>query len=286
MAQSLPTTTGDHSQYVTRLCQRLEFFASHTPEVIKPLSLGQPNQNYYIATGRAEYVMRVYPERAGFCHQQELRCQHAAAVAGLAPAPLCLNNHLQVLISEFIPSGEPFNYQQHDPMALIRQLARLHRIKIQTPVLQPSAYIKHQLSQLSSATADDALVAQLLDSASQLAALPEDNVLCHLDLHTGNLLWAQNQLWLLDFEYAQLAERSFDLAAVCLHFQLSGEDEQAFISRYCKEVKYAEPQQLLQQKITLCKQLYSGFCWLWYLALPQCAVQSQYWQQMLKQQLV
>ena len=65
------------------------------------------------------------------------------------------------------------------------------------------------------------LLAALQRAATKLQLLSTDIVLCHLDLHAGNLLFAADKLWLLDFEYSQLADSSLDLAAISLHFNLT-----------------------------------------------------------------
>lgn len=284
MAQSLSATTGSEIERVTRLCRRLEFFVARPPLQVRPLSHGESNQSYYIKTAQAEYVLRCYPADSAVCRQQELRCQHAAAARGLAPAPLCLNNHYQVMLSDYISNGQPFDYQHHGNNALLATLAAFHQLSVQTAVLEPCDYLQQQLALLPRAVRPaPAELAPLYRAATQLANQPADKVLCHLDLHAGNLLWASQCLWLLDFEYSQQADSSLDLAALSLHFKLDETAEQLLISGYAAERGVAELTEVLQQKILPAKQLYSGFCWLWYLGLPNAQAQAAYWQQSLQQ---
>lgn len=297
MAQSLSTATkldAAASAVITRFCQHLEFFASHPPLEVKPLASGESNLNYYVRTGRGEYVLRRYPtETLGVCRQQELRCQHAAAAAGLAPAPLCLNNHQQLLISEYVSGGLPLQLSTERLTLLAATLAALHSLKVQTPLLALSLYLRQLMhnSQMPALEPAASLFSALQQTAKQFEALTPDVVLCHMDLHPGNLLWAAGRIWLLDFEYAQLTDSSFDLAAVSLHFQLTAAQEQQLLQDYYSRRHFADSQSAQQyqqsvcQRLALAKVLYSGFCWLWYQAMPDYQAAALQWRLNLSQLL-
>ncbi|MBZ9611515.1 phosphotransferase [Rheinheimera maricola] len=284
MAQSLSTATSSEIEHVTRLCQRLEFFVVQPPLQVRPLSHGESNQSYYVKTAQGEYVLRCYPADSAICRQQELRCQHAAAAKGLAPAPLCLNNHYQVMLSDYIASGEPFNYQRHGYHCLVATLAQYHQLPVQTAELDCCRY----LAQLAAAVAPaDTVMAEMLlplqQAAKQLQQAEADTVLCHLDLHAGNLLYAAAKLWLLDFEYSQRADSSLDLAAISLHFNLTAEAIEQMLQQYSNNRHRPDLLATLQSKLPAARLLYSGFCWLWYLTMPGCQQQAQHWQQQVKQ---
>lgn len=284
MAQSLSAAASSEIEHVTRLCQRLEFFVNQPPQQVRALSHGESNQSYYIKTAQAEYVLRCYPSDSMVCRQQELRCQHAAAAKGLAPAPLCLNNHYQVMLSDFIAAGVAFDYAAHGQHMLLSSLARFHRLSVQTPVLDCVLYLQQLVRALpADVTPQPALQASLRLAAEQLQQLPSDTVLCHLDLHQGNLLFAADRLWLLDFEYSQLADSSLDLAAICVLFQLTSAQQSQMLAEYIALRRQPELSATLQTKLQLAKVVYSGFCWLWYLAIPGYQQQARHWQQYLQQ---
>ncbi|GAB2918592.1 phosphotransferase [Rheinheimera gaetbuli] len=284
MAQSLSTATLSEIERVTRLCQRLEFFVSQPPIAVRALSQGDSNQSYYVRTSKGDYVLRCYPAESAVCRQQELRCQHAAAARGLAPAPLCLNNHYQIMLSDYIADSEAYRYDQLGISPLLQVLVPFHLLQVQTPVLDYRAY----LLQLQQAVTDlppaaMGLMAFLQQAAAQLSNCVADEVLCHLDLHQGNLLWANNSLWLLDFEYSQRADSSLDLAALCLHFELDKQQQYALLQQYVSLRQKPELLLQLTEKLKPAKALYAGFCWLWYLALPGCQVKAGQWQLQLQQ---
>lgn len=281
-------------QDITRFCQHLEFFANHPPLQVTPLLSGEHNVNFYVRTERGEYVLRRYPTTTlGVCRQQELRCQHAAAAAGLAPAPLCLNNHQQLLISEYVTNGEPLTLTAARLPLLAQCLGALHSLKVQTPVLTVGTYLRQLMHNAHLGTLEPArsLFQALQETAVLFEKLPADVVLCHMDLHAANLLWSAERIWMLDFEYAQLADSSFDLAALVLHFHLTGEQQQQLLRHYHQRRQFPDSQcaqgfwQSIPSRLALAKVLYSGFCWLWYLAMPAASGAADTWQQILRTQL-
>lgn len=243
------------------------------------LSHGESNQSYYVKTANGHYVLRCYPANSAICRQQELRCQHAAAAKGLAPAPLCLNNHYQLMLSDYIVNGVPFDYQQHGRSALVRAVAAYHQLAVQSSELDCSQYLQQLVQALpQDVTPEPGLLRQLQLAAIQLQQLQADTVLCHLDLHAGNLLYANDKLWLLDFEYSQRADSSLDLAAISLHFTLNEVETTALLKDYVAQRGVPALLPMLEQKLPWARQLYSGFCWLWYLSRPDNTAQALHWQ--------
>tara|TARA_R110002126_G_scaffold98045_35_gene228209 strand:+ start:3118 stop:4029 length:912 start_codon:yes stop_codon:yes gene_type:complete len=290
MADDLSAATAAQgSCQIAALCRHLEFFAGHPAVAISPLSHGDLNVSYRVETCRGIYVVRQYPQHtSGVCRQQELRCQHAAAVAGIAPAPLCLNNHQQVLISEFVTDNTPFLCDAANLTLLADTLATFHCLSTQTAVLQPHSYLK-LLAQYAAAkmtSLDAAQLSLVYEVARQFQQLSPDIVLCHLDLHAANMVLASEKLWLLDFEYAQRADSCLDLAGLSLYLQLDIVAEHKLLASYCQyRGNIATSQAELNAKMRLAKILYCSFCWLWYLSLPdrhgRHQAQVVHWQQRL-----
>ena len=265
MAQQLSTST---EQQIWHLCQRLEFFANHQPLALQKLAASSTNDNYYVHTHRGHYLLRHYaPFVEGVCRQQELRCQHAAAAVDVAPAPLCLNNHQRMLITEFLPDALPPSaaYIRQNLPALAQKLATLHQLPVQTAVLDPWLYLQQLKKQLEPhwTTEAEKIWSPLITAARDLQYFQADIGLCHMDLHAQNMLLWQNKLWLIDFEYCQLADVVFDLVALIVQFDLSDEEQQQLLDSYKAFRSSACSTQLLD-KLALAKVVYSGFCWLWY----------------------
>ena len=268
MAQQLSATTADPSRLIWHLCQQLEFFAEHQPLQLRQLTQGNRTSSYQVQTDKGHYVLRHYgPAVLGVCRQQELRCQHAAAAAGLAPAPLCLNNHQRMLITEYLPYAvtPSADYIRQNLPLLAQKLATLHQLPVQTAVLDPWLYLQQLKKQLEPHWTADAqkIWEPLITAARDLQYFQADIGLCHMDLHTQNLLRWQEKLWLIDFEYCQLADVIFDLVALIVQFDLSDTEQQQLLQNYINSRSAACSVQL-QDKLVLAKQVYAGFCWLWY----------------------
>lgn len=285
MAQQLPVTATE--QQIWHLCQRLEFFANHLPLALQKLATSSTNDNYYIHTQRGHYLLRHYASFVtGVCRQQELRCQHAAAAVGIAAAPLCLNNHQRILITEFLTHSRHFSWDLHaaEMPQLISQLVKMHRLNVQTPVLDAELYLprlREKVPLTGWLSADESCYRQLQNTAAEFQALPQDMVLCHMDLHSGNILMQQQKLWFIDFEYCQKADSCFDLAALIINLELNAQEEAALLAHYVKARPAAKPQ--LDTRLALAKQLYVGFCWLWYLCLPSAQQKASLAKQKLQQ---
>lgn len=84
-----------------------------------------------------------------------------------------------------------------------------------------------------------------------------------MDLHVQNMLLWQNKLWLIDFEYCQLADVVFDLVALIVQFELSEAEQQLLLDNYRASRRDRCSTQLVE-KLALAKVVYAGFCWLWY----------------------
>jgi thiamine kinase-like enzyme len=268
MAQQLSATTADQPRLIWNLCQQLEFFAEHQPVQLKQLTQGKRTSSYQVQTDRGHYVVRYYgPSVLGVCRQQELRCQHAAAAVGLAPAPLCLNNHQRMLITEFLPDAQSPSaaYVRQNLTALAEKLATLHQLPVQTAVLDPWLYLQQLKTKLEPhwTTEAEKIWLPLITAARDLQYFQADIGLCHMDLHEQNLLLWHNRLWLIDFEYCQLADVVFDLVALIMQFDLSDTEQQQLLDHY-KVCRGSVCSIQLMEKLALAKVVYSGFCWLWY----------------------
>lgn len=259
------------------------------PLALQRLAASSTNENYYVQTHRGHYLLRHYrPDVAGVCRQQELRCQHAAAAVSVAPAPLCLNNHQRILVSDFLTHARHFDWELHhgELPQLVEKVACLHKLRVQTPTLEPEQYLQQLRDRLEPeaiATLDDGCWQALMTTAKQLLQLPADMVLCHMDLHSGNILLQHQQLWLIDYEYCQRADSAFDLAALVINLELNTIEQQQLLNYYFQYRPQAA--EAIAQRLRCAKILYCGFCWLWFLSLSGHEAKALVARQQLLQQL-
>ncbi|MCC4263880.1 phosphotransferase family protein [Oceanimonas baumannii] len=174
---------------------------------------GQTNQSFRLETGQGCYWLRLgcqTPARLGINRDHEFIIHQAASRAGLAPFIRYADTRTGLLILDWL--SEPDWRQTPGSLtALMSRVARLHRLEVCGPErLNLHQRAQHYLAQL---THQPAWLTAILARFSQPALNPDFTpVLCHCDLTAGNLMGPRP--WLLDWEYACLADAAFELAVI------------------------------------------------------------------------
>ena len=84
-------------------------------------------------------------------------------------------------------------------------------------------------------------------------------VLSHHDLNPKNIIFNKNKIKIIDWEYAGINDRFFDLAAICIEFKLNKKEEELFLSYYLKKIDEKKYSKLKYFKI-----IYKNLCDLWF----------------------
>ena len=105
------------------------------------------------------------------------------------------------------------------------------------------------------------LISKSFKSIKELAKYKYEPVLNHHDLNPKNILFTQNSLKIIDWEYAGINDRFFDLACVCVEFKLTKNEEKIVLNNYFKNPKKYHKIKLKHYKI-----IYDSFCKLWFEA--------------------
>ena len=196
----------------------------------EPMQSGGINANWHVRTARGEFVLRFDPgdERGrelGIDRVRERMLQGAAAEAGLAPAWLASAVDLRWMVRAFIP-GRVWTAADFDSPEQLRRLgarlALLHALPVPAlPRFDPIALIEGYAARLTAQSpvsramldADIARCRHLLDASGSTTRAA---AIIHSDLHGGNIV-DDGQLWLLDWEYAQIGDPLCDLAGLTAH---------------------------------------------------------------------
>ncbi len=147
---------------------------------------GHCNQNYLLETNTKRYLLRKF-RLLDRDRKKEFRIQKRAARMGIAPKPYCLNE--AIMITDFVEGKHYKKLSRKQSRDLGKTVKKLHAIPYHD---KPIRYKR----------------------ANQF---PFDGVLCHGDLSVGNVLFSK-RVMLIDWEYACVADRYFDLASVCESF--------------------------------------------------------------------
>ena len=227
-----------------RLVRESSLFDSE-PLQIRPLSGGITNRNFVVTTDHGEYVVRIPGERTsllGIDRAYEAEAARRAAELGIGPAVLGMLEEVGTLVTELVdgkhleptPFGERLDdvvdliHRFHDSGALggafpIHRIVEWHaRDASAYGVMAPNSYERlHQQSRRIEAA---------------FARSPMATVPCHNDLLPGNVLFADDRVWLLDFEYAGMNDVFFDLGNLSVNSELNHEAEERLLTLYFGQV--------------------------------------------------
>ena len=230
-----------------RLVRASSLFAGQTVE-IRPLSGGITNRNFVVTTDHGQYVVRIPGERTallGIDRAYEAEAAQRAAELGIGPAVLGMLEDVGTLVTELVDGQHleptPFGERLGDVVDLVRRFHGsgplggafpIHRIvewhardASAHGVMAPNSYERlHQQSRRIEAA---------------FARSPMPTVPCHNDLLPGNVLFAQDRVWLLDFEYAGMNDVFFDLGNLSVNSELSHESEERLLTLYFGQISKA-----------------------------------------------
>lgn len=197
---------------------------------VQPLPGGRGcNLVLRVDTDAGSFVLRQrHPplDRPGSAAMTELRCQMAAAAAGLAPRIIQAAVDGSWLLMDFIdalPWTEEELLSDKGVEQLGARLAHLHRLPLPkgVPQFDASHIAAGYLEQLRDRDTRKAaehlpLLSKVGDLSRDIADLALPAVLNHGDLQSGNMLGAGPLL--VDWEYAQLVDPTYDIACLLTYY--------------------------------------------------------------------
>lgn len=211
------------------------------------LSGGITNRNVRVGLGGGDYVLRICgrdTEVLSIDRATEVAATRNASAAGVGPEVVRWMPEQRCLVTAFIP-GTPIDAGQlRDPARLALLGLALARVHAGPPLATsfPTFTLVDEYAAAAQARGarvplEDADFARAL-SARIAAALhgPEhDPVPCHNDLLTANFIDDGEQLRIVDWEYAGMNDRYFDLGNLSVNNGLSEADDRILAEAYFGE---------------------------------------------------
>jgi thiamine kinase-like enzyme len=212
------------------------------PRTVTPLEGGITNRNYKVEVDGQAWVVRSPGARTdllGIDRHLEHQAAAQAAHLGLGPEVLAFVEPEGALVTRFLDAAPLTSADLVEHLATAAGVLRaLH----EGPALD-GAFDWYEVPQACAATAVaqgatvPAAYAQALARAEQVraafAASPEPPVPCHNDLLPGNFLRGRaDRLWLIDWEYAGMNDRFFDLGNFAVNNELDGDQQEALLDAY------------------------------------------------------
>ena len=169
---------------------------------------------------------------------------------GLAAEPLLLDEENALTISTYLEGIHKDSLEKNDLHQFAEVLKKVHTLTVKNEPL-----LLETLIETKSKIVQDAF--------SVLENCPSEYVLCHNDLNPRNILFTET-IQLIDWEDAAINDRYFDLASVCVEFDLNKEDEVYFLKCY-----FTRENEIIDEKLKAYKIIYKDLCVQWFEKLEK-----------------
>jgi thiamine kinase-like enzyme len=238
-------------------CALAPVLQSHTV-TIKPLAGGLTNRNYRVDVDEESYVLRVAGEGTGLLgidRASEAVAARAAAAAGVGPEVVAYLPEYTVLVTRFVHGRQLTAEDMHRPDVLARvsqALRRLHDhpapegLRPFSPFPAVRSYYRQARDQAVPLPAAMGRALELLDRIEKELSTGAASCLCHNDLLPANFLEESGAVCVIDWEYAGLGDRFFDLGNFAANTVLGETEERQLLEGYGGE---ARPEQLRRLRL-------------------------------------
>jgi thiamine kinase-like enzyme len=221
---------------------------------VEELGGGITNRNYRVRLGGADYVVRVTSPESALLGIDR-RCEHAAAVAaaalGVAPQVAAFLEDAECLVTEFLPGRAlpPEELREPGPLAAVARAVRAVHDGPPFPATFDAFEVVETYAR--TALARGAVLPSGLPGARRVAgeirsALHGDEhapVPCHNDLLNANFILDRTGVRIVDWEYAGMGNRYFDLGNLSINNGLREEEDERLLAAYfgapCTERRFA-----------------------------------------------
>jgi thiamine kinase-like enzyme len=209
-----------------------------------PLEGGITNRNYKVRFAGEDVVVRLPGKDTallGIDRAAERAAGELAAGVGIAPEVVAMLDDPPCLVTRFVV-GEPIEAAELREPAAITEVAAalrtLHACEERLPVaFSGFRIVEDYAARIADRGADvpasyewAAAAAHRIETA--LVGPEHDPVPCHNDLLSANFLRTRQGIRIVDWEYAGMGDRYFDLGNFAVNNELDGEGEAALLAAY------------------------------------------------------
>ncbi|HSR74724.1 MAG TPA: choline/ethanolamine kinase family protein [Sulfurovum sp.] len=230
---------------IDQLKQQYTLFQNRNIEAYTLLeNQGYNNENYLIHSEEKKYILRKFI-RTDVDREFEFKVQKLAYEIGISAEPLHLDEENALSISAYLEGIHKEKLDKSDLGQFAEVLKKIHTLKI-----EKNPIVLETLLETKSKAVQDAFTI--------LENFPSEYVLCHNDLNPRNILFSET-IQLIDWEDAAINDRYFDLASVCVEFNLDQENEAYFLRRY-----FTDESEINDEKLKAYKIIYKAICRQWF----------------------
>jgi len=226
---------------------------------------GYCNENTLVVANGVKYIVRKLL-RDDIDREFEWKVQHLAFEEGITAKPLVFDRENGFMVFAFLEGvhkgrevesllpqktkyqsdgGTKVSTSESDLKQLAQTLKKLHSISIDAKPIE--LQIKNKTDKVQKAF-------KTIDNYSK------EYVLCHNDLNPKNIFFSEDVKF-IDWEYAGVNDRYFDVACVCVEFNLGVGMQEVFLEAYF-ENEYS------MKKLEAYKTIYKTLCKEWFKNNP------------------
>jgi thiamine kinase-like enzyme len=211
---------------------------------LEPLGGGITNHNFKVVCDRETYVLRIGgkdTDLLGIDRNAEHAAANAAAAVGVGPEVVAFVEPEGYLVTRFV-EGDPVPPAELRRPDALRETATLLRRVHEGPAF-PARFNPFRVVEAYHATAlthgvkvpaeYEAAKARADEIERKLGPRPEHP--CHNDLLNANFIRSPQGIRIVDWEYAGMGDRFFDLANFAVNHDLTADDEVLLLDAYFGE---------------------------------------------------
>jgi thiamine kinase-like enzyme len=221
---------------------------------------GITNRNFRVDVSDESFVVRLAgrdTELLGIDREAERAAAEAASAAGVAPEVVAFLPELRALVTRFVPADPlpPEDLEVAETMAaVVRSIRAIHEM---API--PSRFDAFEVVRAYRGVAAEHGVAipdayaEVLAAADRIAevfaASPTPVCPCHDDLLNANFLLTPDRVVIVDYEYAGMGDRFFDLGNFAVNNGISEEACERLLDQYFGRVTPANRARLALMRV-------------------------------------
>jgi thiamine kinase-like enzyme len=227
----------------------------------RSLEGGITNRNYLVTLGGNRYVIRVPGKDTsllGIDRGAERAANENAASLGVAPRVVAQLEEPPCLVTEFVECKEMSAEDLRDPETMRRVIGSIRTVHDSGAAL-PTSFDSFRVVEEYKATAAerggeippayDEAHDQSREIEAALSGPEHVPVPCHNDLLAGNFLRGSERIWIVDWEYAGMGDRYFDLANFAINNELTEAQHPELLADYFSEE--ATPRRIASLRLML-----------------------------------
>lgn len=211
--------------------------------MVRTLDGGITNRNVLVEVDDARFVLRLAGKDTALLdidREVERTANERAAGLGIAPEVVAFVEPEGYLVTRFVAGVPISSDEMNEPATLTTVAAMLHAFHGSGPLPKDFDAFRiperHRIAAESRGVvipdAYETVDAVVREIESSFARTPDPPCPCHNDLLAANFLHTSERLWLLDWEYAGMNDRYFDLGNLAVNNDLSTGAEEALVEAY------------------------------------------------------